>query len=187
MRKDSKMASKSSSRRPRRAPSRSNSLNALSLLKQDHAHVKALFVRFEKARGGEQRSKLATTICSELKVHAQLEEELFYPAARRALEDGEILDEAQVEHETAKQLIAQIESGDPADQLFDAKVKVLSEYINHHVKEEEGEMFREIRGTDLDLSALGEQMKRRKQQLQSRQPSGLAKRPGVGDAASATA
>lgn len=199
------MASKSSSRRPKqsasrrssggsrskggsrsRAGSRSSTRDALNLLKQDHQRVKELFQRFEKARGEEQKSKLAESICNELKVHAQIEEEIFYPAAREALEDEDLLDEAQVEHDTAKQLIAQIESADASDQLFDAKVKVLGEYVNHHVREEETEMFREVRRTDLDLAALGEQLNQRKQQLQARQPGGLGRRP-TGDAASATA
>jgi hemerythrin-like domain-containing protein len=147
--------------------------------------VKELFGRFEKARGEEQKAKLAETICNELKIHAQIEEEIFYPAARQEIEDEELLEEAQVEHDSAKQLIAQIESGDPSDQLFDAKVKVLGEYVNHHVQEEEGELFREIRSTDLDLAALGEQLRQRKQQLQMRQPGGAGRRPS-GDAASAT-
>jgi hypothetical protein len=181
------MASKTSSRKPRRAASRSGSRkngsrsrastgNALSLLKEDHARVKALFERFEKARGEEQKSKLAETICTELKIHAQIEEEIFYPAAREALEDEELLDEAQVEHESAKQLIAQIEGSGPSGELFDAKVKVLGEYVMHHVKEEEGELFREVRGTDLDLAALGEQLKQRKEQLQSREQGGPMRR-----------
>jgi hypothetical protein len=165
--------------------SRSGARDALNLLKQDHARVKGLFGRFEKARGEEQKTRLAETICNELKIHAQIEEEIFYPAAREAMQDEELLDEAQVEHDSAKQLIAQIESGDPSDQLFDAKIKVLGEYVNHHVKEEEGELFREIRRTDLDLAALGVQLRQRKQQLQMRQPGGLGRRPS-GDAASAT-
>jgi hypothetical protein len=187
------MASKTSSRKPRRTASRSGSRktgsqrrasagsgNALTLLKEDHARVKALFERFEKARGEEQKSKLAETICTELKIHAQIEEEIFYPAAREALEDEELLDEAQVEHESAKQLIAQIEGGGPGGELFDAKVKVLGEYVMHHVKEEEGELFREIRETELDLAGLGEQLKQRKEQLQSRESGGSMRRL-VGD------
>ncbi len=185
------MASKTSSRKPRRAASRPGSRkngsrsrasagNALSLLKEDHARVKGLFERFEKARGEEQKSKLAETICTELKIHAQIEEEIFYPAAREALEDEELLDEAQVEHESAKQLIAQIEGSGPCGELFDAKVKVLGEYVMHHVKEEEGELFREIRETELDLAGLGEQLKQRKEQLQSRESGGSMRRL-VGD------
>src|SRR5688572_30218337 len=186
------MASKTKSRSGRRGSSRSGSRstasrkagsrnsgsrnarsdNALAMLKEDHARVKALFERFEKARGEEQKSKLAETICTELKIHAQIEEEIFYPAAREALEDEELLDEAEVEHESAKQLIAQIEGSGPSGELFDAKVKVLGEYVMHHVKEEEGELFREVRGTDLDLAALGEQLKQRKEQLQSREQGG---------------
>ncbi|MGQ0833948.1 MAG: hemerythrin domain-containing protein [Gammaproteobacteria bacterium] len=157
------MAGKTSSQRPRRATSRARSQDALNLLKQDYARVKSLFGRFEKARGKEQKAKLAATMCSELNVHAQLEERVFYPAVRQVIEEEEL----------------------PEDRLFDAKVKVLGEYVNHHVKEEEGEMFREIRRTDLDLGALGQRMKRRKQELQSRQSAGTMRRQPSGDAAGA--
>ena len=169
-----------------RAASRSNSRDALNLLRQDHARVKELFGRFEKARSEEQKAKLAETICNELKVHAQIEEDVFYPAVREALEDEELIDEAQVEHESAKQLIAQIEGGSAGDPLFDARVKVLGEYVNHHVEEEEGELFREVRRTELDLVALGGQLAQRKEQLRMRQAVGSGRRP-TGDAASATA
>lgn len=179
------MAGKTSSRRPRRAASRGRSQDALNLLKQDHARVKSLFGRFEKARGTEQKARLAATMCSELNVHAQLEEEVFYPAVRQVIEEEELLDEAQVEHASVKELVAQIESTSPENRLFDAKVKVLGEYVNHHVKEEEGEMFREIRRTDLDLAALGQRMKRRKQELQSRQSAATMRRQPSGDAAGA--
>jgi hemerythrin-like domain-containing protein len=166
------MARKSAPKRATRrtAPKRTASRkpDAIALLKADHTKVSALFARFEKTRGDAQKSKIAETICQELKVHTTIEEELFYPAAREALgqSDEDLLDEAQVEHDSAKALIAQIEAGSPSDDNYDALVKVLGEYIKHHVKEEQNEMFPKVRKTDLDLAALGERMQKRKQSLQ---------------------
>lgn len=104
-------------------------------------------------------------ICEALTVHAQIEEEIFYPAAREAIDDDDLLDEAEVEHASAKQLIAEIQSMTVEDRLFDAKVTVLGEYINHHVEEEESEMFPEARSSDLDLKKLGAQLEERKAEL----------------------
>jgi len=146
---------------------RSSSQNAIALLKADHKAVKALFQQFDDARTATQKQKLAETICRELTVHTQIEEEIFYPAAREAIEDSDLLDEAAVEHQSAKELISQIEDGSPDDELWDAKVKVLGEYINHHVKEEETELFPEVRQAELDLKALGAQLLERKQELQT--------------------
>lgn len=139
--------------------------DAIALLKSDHAKVKELFSQFEAARTDNQKQKLAQTICGELTIHTTIEEEIFYPAAREALEEGDLLDEAEVEHQSAKDLISQIQAGGPSDDKWAAKVKVLSEYINHHVKEEETELFPEVRHTDLDLKTLGEQLLARKQEL----------------------
>ena len=139
--------------------------DAVKLLKDDHAKVKGLFADFEHARTDQQKVKLATSICQELTVHTTVEEELFYPAARAALDDDDMLDEADVEHQSAKELISQIESGKPGQDMWEAKVKVLGEYINHHVKEEETEMFPAVRKTDVDLKALGAQIQARKQEL----------------------
>jgi hypothetical protein len=138
------------------------------MLKEDHTKVEGLFARFEKTRGDAQKEKLAGTICEELKIHTTIEEELFYPAAREALKqaDMELLEEAQVEHDSAKVLIEQIEAGSPSDENYDALVKVLGEYVKHHVKEEQNEMFPKVRQTDLDLVALGDRMKKRKESLQ---------------------
>jgi hypothetical protein len=138
------------------------------MLKEDHAKVEAMFARFEKTRGEAQKEKLAETICEELKIHTTIEEELFYPAARAALKqaDMELMEEAQVEHDSAKALIEQIEAGSPSDERYDALVKVLGEYVKHHVKEEQNEMFPKVRQTDLDLVALGDRMKKRKESLQ---------------------
>jgi hemerythrin superfamily protein len=147
--------------------SSSSKPDAIKMLKEDHARVKALFDRFEKSNGSS-KERIARTICDELKVHAQLEEDLFYPAAREAIDDDDLLNEAEVEHGSAKDLIAQIEDSSPSDERFDALVKVLSEYIKHHVKEEEGELFKEVKRSELDTAALGEQMEEHKRELAAR-------------------
>jgi hemerythrin superfamily protein len=144
--------------------------DAIKMLMQDHKAVKALFDDYEKLVKKEadaaEKQELANRICSMLTVHATLEEELFYPLAREALaDDAELIDEAAVEHATAKDLIAQIEAASPDEALYDAKVTVLGEYIQHHVKEEEGEIFPKIKKSDLDLGLLGGEMARRKEQL----------------------
>jgi hemerythrin superfamily protein len=142
--------------------------NALSLLKADHDLVQDLFDKFEKARTDKQKAGLADQICAELTVHAQIEEEIFYPAVREAIEDEDLMDEAEVEHAGAKDLIAQIEESAPGEDQFDAKVKVLGEYIKHHVKEEQSEMFPKVRKADLDLNELGAAMSARKAELQEK-------------------
>lgn len=150
----------------------SSRMDAIKLLTQDHKEVKKLFDDYDKLVKGDaeanEREALAQEICGMLTLHATIEEELFYPQAREALGDNEdLIDEATVEHASAKELIAQIEDSSPEDDLYDAKVKVLSEYIQHHVKEEEGEIFPKIKKADLDLMALGEEMAQRKEALQS--------------------
>jgi hemerythrin superfamily protein len=149
--------------------SRSRVQDAIKLLKEDHDEVEALFAQYErqKKKNGDQRGDLIQKICAALTVHAQIEEDIFYPAARDALEEGgdELLDEAEVEHSTIKSLVEQLEAMTPGDQLCDAKVKVLSEYVKHHVKEEEGEIFPKIKKTDLDLDELGTEMAERKAEL----------------------
>ena len=157
--------------------SASRAPDAIALLKADHALVDDLFKKYDKARGDDRKAALATQICNELKVHTRIEEEIFYPAAREVLREEDLLDEALVEHQGAKDLIAQIESGKPGDELYDAKVKVLGEYIKHHVKEEHEEMFPQVRKTRLDLKALGERMQARKTQLKA----GAGGRSGGGD------
>jgi hemerythrin superfamily protein len=141
--------------------------DAIALLRADHQLVQELFDKFEKARGEDRKSALAERICSELTVHAQIEEEIFYPAARDAIRDEDLIHEATVEHQSAKDLIAQIEASGPSDELFDAKVTVLGEYIKHHVKEEQNELFPQVRKTKLDLKALGERLMARKEELQA--------------------
>jgi hemerythrin superfamily protein len=139
--------------------------DAIKLLKDDHKEVKTYFKQYETLEDEAEKEALAEKICKALTVHAQIEEEIFYPAAREAIDDDDLLDEAEVEHASAKQLIAEIQAMQASDRLFDAKVTVLGEYIDHHVKEEENEMFPESRESDLDLKALGVQLAQRKAEL----------------------
>ena len=141
--------------------------DAIALLKADHREVKAMFQDYEKTEADQAKQELAQRICTALTVHAQIEEEIFYPAAYEALEDDDLLDEAEVEHASAKELIAQIQGSSPDEPLYDAKVKVLGEYIDHHVQEEEKELFPECRESDMDLKGLGEQLRNRKEELLS--------------------
>lgn len=146
-------------------------MDAIALLKSDHRQVEEWFEQFEKARNDDRKLALATNICNALKVHTTIEEEIFYPAFLEATEDKELHHEAEVEHDGAKQLIAQIEATGPDDDYYDAKVKVLSEMIKHHVKEEEQAdgMFAEARKSEMDLVALGAQMAERKAELEAAQ------------------
>ncbi|KQV82674.1 hemerythrin [Massilia sp. Root351] len=149
-------------------PTKSGDTDAISLLMADHENVKDMFEQFESMtdRAVVSKKKLADEICSELTKHTQVEEEIFYPAVRAAGKEFEdLIDEAVVEHGSAKQLIADIEAMDPGDDLYDAKVKVLSEMIEHHVQEEEGELFPKVRKAKLDLVELGQQMAERKDQI----------------------
>lgn len=138
---------------------------ATALLRADHKLVSDLFAEYEKARAPAKKMELVTKICSELTVHAQVEEEIFYPAVKAALKDKELVPEATVEHATLKNLIAQIEGVQPDGEMFDAKVKVLSEYVKHHVKEEHTEMFPKAKASKLDMFALGAQLALRKSEL----------------------
>ena len=139
--------------------------DAIALLKDDHRTVEKLFKEFESAKGDGRKETLARRICLELSVHTKIEEEIFYPACDGKVEE-DLLKEAYVEHDAAKLLIAEIEAGDgKSDDFFDAKVKVLSEEIDHHVEEEESELFPQVRKADLDLDLLGEQLAERKAEL----------------------
>ena len=143
--------------------------DAIALLKQDHRTVEELFEKFEKASGEGRKQKLAEEICLELSVHAMIEEEIFYPACEGKVEE-ELLEEAYVEHDGAKVLIAEIEAGGPSDEFYDAKVTVLQEQIEHHVEEEEKRMeglFAQARKAGLDMEALGVELGTRKQELLS--------------------
>lgn len=138
---------------------------ATALLRADHKVVNGLFAAYEKARTASKKKQIVSEICSELSVHAQVEEEIFYPAVKAALKDKELVPEATVEHATVKDLIAQVEGVLPDGEMFDAKVKVLSEYVKHHVKEEHEEMFPKARATKLDMVALGARLAERKAEL----------------------
>ena len=148
--------------------------DAIALLKADHRKVEDLFAQFEKATSSSRKQQLAHEICTELKIHTLIEEEIFYPALRGKIED-DTLDEAHVEHDGAKVLINDIEAGAPEDDFYDAKVKVLSEEIKHHVHEEEMPsqgMFAQCRKTDVDLVALRDEMLARKEELMKQAKSG---------------
>jgi len=139
--------------------------DAIALLRADHKRVSALFEQYESTRSAAKKKTLVATICQELTVHAQVEEEIFYPAVKAALKDKELVPEAQVEHQSLKDLIAQVKDKEPDGEMFDAKIKVMSEYVKHHVKEEQNEMFVRAKKTRLDMQQLGEQIAARKQEL----------------------
>ena len=158
--------------------------DACDLLDADHKAVKAMFKEYEtltesRSRTPAKKRQLADQICKELTVHATIEEEIFYPAARKAIKENALMNEATVEHAGAKDLIAQIRGMDASDEMFDAKVTVLGEYIDHHVKEERNEMFTKVRQTKLDLVKLGEQLQRRKQALMADQQADVTPVPEV--------
>lgn len=139
--------------------------DAIALLKADHETVSGLFEDYEKANSSNKKKALVAEISSELSVHMQIEEEIFYPAVKAALKDKLLVPEATVEHASVKDLIAQIEGIEPDGEVYDAKIKVLSEYVEHHVKEEQKEMFPKVKATSLDLVELGARMAARKADL----------------------
>lgn len=153
--------------------------DAIALLKADHREVEELFEKFENAKGDGAKEKIALKICMELTVHAQIEEEIFYPACEGKVEEAD-LKEAYVEHDGAKVLIAEIEAGGPGDGYYDAKVKVLGEQIEHHIEEEEARMegiFSQARHAGLDMDALGDQLRARKEELLANYKAGGLARP----------
>ena len=155
--------------------------DAIALLKADHRKVEELFEAYEKATGDGRKQKLAEQICMELTVHAKIEEDVFYPACEGAVEQ-DLIDEAYVEHDGAKVLIAEIEAGGPDDKFYDAKVKVLSEMIEHHVEEEEKRvegMFAQARKAGLDMDDLGERMAAEKKSLMADYKASGTPRPEV--------
>jgi hypothetical protein len=160
-----KTATKSAKPRRTRRTARRDPL-AISLLKTDHREVAAMFDEYEQLEGDAEKLALFNKIALALKVHTQIEEEILYPEERGEVDD-DLLDEAYVEHDGAKKLIAEIEAMKPGDQYYDAKVKVLGEYITHHVKEEEqpGGLFSQAKKGDEDLEAMGERLKARKEEL----------------------
>jgi hemerythrin superfamily protein len=153
------------------AKTRRDGNDAIALLKADHRQVETWFEQFDKARSTQKKADLAARICNALTVHTTIEEEIFYPAFILATKDEDLHHEAVIEHDAAKKLIADIEASGPADDYYDAKVKVLSEMIKHHVKEEEqpGGMFAEARKSRMDLLALGGEMAARKGELEAQQ------------------
>ena len=161
------MPTKTDAKKTQRAPA---SVNPIKLLKDDHKEVHGLFQKYmklsEKGADADERQPLAEQICMLLTIHSAAEEEIFYPAARAAQVNATLLDEAEVEHASCKELIDQILAMAADDALYDAKVKVLSEYIAHHVKEEEGELFPECAKSTMDLPAIGAQITKRKAELQ---------------------
>jgi hemerythrin superfamily protein len=159
-------ASRQKSKSTRRSSS-SRMPMALTLLKQDHQTVDKLFKQADKAKSSE-KANLVATICQELTVHARIEEEIFYPALRDADVESDLLDEADVEHQGIKRLVGELEAMEPGDELYDAKVTVLSEYVKHHVKEEETELFPKARKSSADLDEIGQQLEIRKEELKGR-------------------
>ncbi|MDR3427170.1 hemerythrin domain-containing protein [Silvimonas sp.] len=171
-------AHSSATRKPAqtRAPAKSKTTTtrdhdpATALLMADHAKVKKLFKQFEKSKTKgtpAEKAQIVAQACLELRIHTRVEEEIFYPAVKAALgKDGDMIDEAVVEHASCKDLIAQLSVMKPGDELFDARFTVLSEFIEHHVEEEETELFPKVRKLKgLNLDELGEQMKELKQTL----------------------
>jgi hemerythrin-like domain-containing protein len=168
-----------SSARTRRKPARSTgtrSGDATALLREDHVLVDKMFKQYEKAKDTGRKAALVQKICGALKAHTTVEEEIFYPAVREAIDDDALMDEADVEHATAKELIAQLEAGHPGDDHYDAKVIVLGEYIRHHVKEEQGEIFPKARKAKIDLKDLGFRIQARKAELMPEETGGRSKK-----------
>jgi hemerythrin superfamily protein len=161
--------------------------DAISLLKADHREVEKWFDEFEKARTHARKEDLARKICMALKAHTIIEEEIFYPAFLEATDETDIHHEAEVEHEGAKRIIADIESAGPQDDYFDARVTVLKEMVKHHVNEEEkrGGMFAKAREADMDMAALGEELRRRKDEVMRSGEAGESRRPRRGGQAPA--
>jgi hemerythrin superfamily protein len=149
--------------------------DAIVLLKADHRAVEKLFGLFEKARDADRKKALADKICLELRVHMQIEEEIFYPTSREYLKDEDIVDEAVVEHAAARDLMDEIEAAEPDEQFYDAKLTVLCEQIEHHVEEEETEFFPKVKKTDMDLKAIGARMQTRKDELMAQMDQGQGK------------
>ena len=170
--------SRGSRSRQTRAPSAAGrATDATTLLRRDHREVDAMFKQYEKTNGSDRKAALLEKICASLKTHTTVEEEIFYPAVRAAIRDHDLMDEADVEHASAKELIEQLEAGRPGDDHYDAKVMVLGEYIRHHVKEEQREMFPKARMAKLDLKEPGRRIQARKAELM---PAARSRRPARG-------
>lgn len=165
----SKSSSKSTKTSPR-GSAKASSTDALQILTEDHKKVKEMFEEFESLKEEDEIDEeaiqmLVETACAELTLHAQVEEEIFYPAAREAIDDMDLLDEAEVEHASARQLITELAAMQPGDDLYDAKFTVLGEYVQHHIQEEEKELFPKVKKAKIDLEELGEEIRQRKLEL----------------------
>lgn len=152
--------------------------DAIAMLRDDHKKVSALFDEYEKSRSATKKQGIVANICLELSVHATLEEEIFYPAVRAALKDRELVPEAIVEHATVKEFIAKVDGKLPDGDMFDAQIQVMGEYVKHHVKEEQNEMFPKARSSKLDMMELGQKMAARKQELLA-DPQQIPKKPAA--------
>lgn len=167
----SKTSSKSSSSSTaRRGSSKASAQDALHILSEDHKKVLKMFEEFEQLKEENSADEeaiqlLVETACAELTIHAQVEEEVFYPAARDAIEDMDLLDEAEVEHAAARQLITELAAMQPGDDLYEAKFTVLGEYVKHHIQEEEKQLFPKVKKSNLNLTELGEEIRERKLEL----------------------
>ena len=152
----------------RKKETQAASPSAIDLLEQDHREVEEWFDEYDELKEDDARkAELAQKICLALKVHAQIEEEIFYPQAREATKDNDLIDEAVVEHDTVKNLIADIESMEVGEDLYDAKIRVLGEMVKQHIKEEEEELFPELEPAKIDLEAFGKELAERKEELMS--------------------
>lgn len=151
----------------RKAPAKkaSSPMDATAMLRADHKKVSALFDAFENTKSAKRKKDIVSQICMELTVHTTLEDEIFYPAVKAALRDRELVPEANVEHNAVKDLIAQVKDVEPDGEMYDARVKVMGEFVKHHVKEEQNEMFPKAKKTKLDMMALGARMAQRKAEL----------------------
>ncbi len=156
--------------RSHKSHEKSSEMDAIELLMEDHRKVQKAFKAFEKSKdemGDGEKGDMVRQCCMELKIHTRLEEEIFYPAAREAIEDEELLDEAEVEHASAKQLIDELEQMEPGEDMYDARFTVLGEYVNHHIKEEEHSLFPGVKKAKVDLEELGRRMTQMKEKLQA--------------------
>lgn len=156
-------------------PRKPSKTDALSMLKADHDKVRKMFKDFEKLDSGdsEEKAQLVKQACTELKVHSQVENEIVYPAIRESIHDDELMDEALVEHQLAEELISQLEQMQPGDDMYDAKFIVLGEYVDHHIAEEQKEMFPKARKAKIDLVGLGERIAQRKNELMNTESAAL--------------
>ena len=156
---------------PSKKPTDNQQPDAIAVLIEDHKTVQKEFKEFEKLKeedgSANEKGNIVKQVCMELTIHAQIEEEIFYPAVREAIGDDDLMDEAEVEHMGAKDTIAQLQNMEPDDELYDAKFTVLGEYVAHHIKEEQNEMFPKVKKANVDTAALGVELLQRKQELQA--------------------